>query len=197
MDPSVSPPIEFLRIGFGRRALAYAIDILIMLTLSVAVGIIVVAGGVNVPQLVVDQLTGIFELYDALGIDAGAIRFMETLFGGMFLGSLILGVLYPLIEGFTGASPGKRVLEICIASPDGYHVPVQTLLRRYLVKDLGKVMQVLALVPTLGLLGSISSLYDLVFFVGCFFVLGAQRMALHDIIAQTAVFHKLDVQPRR
>ena len=196
MEPSVSPPIEYLRIGFGRRFLAYAIDILIMLTLAVAVGIIIVAAKITVPQFIVDELTDLFQLYNALGIDAGAIRFMETMFGGMFLGSLVLGVLYPLIEGFTGASPGKRILDICVATPDGYQATVQTLLRRYVVKDLGKIMQLLSFVPTLGLLNGISSLYDLVFFVGCFFVIGTSRMALHDMIAQTAVFHKLDVQSR-
>lgn len=197
MEPSVSPPIEYLRIGFGRRLLAYAIDILIMLTLAVAVGIIIVATKISVPQFIADELADLFELYNALGIDAGAIRFMETMFGGMFLGSLVLGVIYPLIEGFTGASPGKRILDICVATPDGNQASVQTYLRRYVVKDLGKIMQLLSFFPTLGLLGGISSLYDLVFLVGCFFVLGANRMALHDMIAQTAVFHKLDVQPRR
>ena len=197
MEPSVSPPIEYLRIGFGRRLLAYAIDILIMLTLAVAVGIIIVATKISVPQFIADELADLFELYNALGIDAGAIRFMETMFGGMFLGSLVLGVIYPLIEGFTGASPGKRILDICVATPDGNQASVQTYLRRYVVKDLGKIMQLLSFFPTLGLLGGISSLYDLVFLVGCFFVLGANRLALHDMIAQTAVFHKLDVQPRR
>jgi uncharacterized RDD family membrane protein YckC len=196
MEPSVSPPIEYLRSGFGRRFLAYAIDILIMLTLAVAVGIIIVAAKITVPQFIVDELTDLFQLYNALGIDAGAIRFMETMFGGMFLGSLVLGVLYPLIEGFTGASPGKRILDICVATPDGYQATVQTLLRRYVVKDLGKIMQLLSFVPTLGLLNGISSLYDLIFIVGCFFVIGTNRMALHDMIAQTAVFHKLDVQSR-
>lgn len=196
MDPSVSPPIEYLRVGFGRRVLAYLIDTLIMLTLSVAIGIIVVGTNMHVPQIINDQLVQIFDLYSALGIDAGAIRFMETMFGGMFMGSLALGVLYPLVEGLTGASPGKRVLDICVATPDGYQATTRVYFRRYVVKNLGKIFQVLALVPTLGLLGTLSSLYDLVFFVGYFIALGASRMALHDMIAQTAVFHRLDIQHR-
>ena len=196
MDPSVSPPISYLRVGFGRRALAYFIDMLIMLTLSVAVGILAVSLDARIPQVVSDQLASIFELYDALGIDRGALEFMETMFGGMFLGSLVLGVAYPLIEGFTGASPGKRTLDICVATADGDAAPVRVYLQRYLVKDLGKILQLLALSPTLGLLGGISSLYDLVFVVGCFFALGVNRMALHDMIAQTAVFHRADIRSR-
>lgn len=196
MDTSVSPPIEYLRIGFGRRALAYFIDTLIMLTLSVAIGIAFVALDIATPTIIADELADLLDVYSALGIDSGALQFMQTMFGGMFLGSLILGVLYPLIEGVTGASPGKRILDIRVATPDGLEATTRIYLRRYVVKNLGKILQVLALTPTLGLLGGISSLYDIIFFLGCFVVLGTSRLALHDMIAQTAVFHRLDIQHR-
>ncbi len=196
MDPSVAPPIELLRVGFGKRALAFVIDTLIVLTLSTAVGIIAVATEAQVPDVVAAQLEGIFKLYTELGIDGGAIRFMESMFGGMLVASLALGVIYPLIEGVTGASPGKRILSICVATPDGREAGQRIYLRRYVVKNLGKILTVLALVPTLGLLGTISTLYDVVFFLGCFIALGSTRLTLHDMIAQTAVFHRSDIQPR-
>lgn len=196
MDPYVAPPIELLRVGFGKRFLAYVIDTLIMLTLSTAVGILAVATKMSVPDVVAAQLEELFNLYTELGIDGGAIRFMESMFGGMLLASLALGVIYPLIEGITGASPGKRILSICVATPDGREADLRIYLRRYVVKNLGKVLAVLALVPTLGLLGTISTLYDVVFFLGCFIALGSTRLTLHDMIAQTAVFHRSDIQPR-
>ncbi len=196
MDTSVSPPIEYLRVGFGRRALAFFIDTLITLTLSVAIGIVFVALDVATPKIIADELVGVLDLYTALGIDSGAIQFMQTMLGGMLLGGLLLGVLYPLIEGINGASPGKRILDIQVATPDGYEATTRVYLRRYVVKNLGKVLQVLALSPTLGLLGGISSLYDIVLFLGCFAALGTSRLALHDMIAQTAVFHRLDIQQR-
>ena len=41
---------------------------------------------------------------------------------------------------------------------------------------------------------TVGQVWGLVIFIGCFFVLGAKRQAIHDLIAKTAVFKKSDIK---
>jgi uncharacterized RDD family membrane protein YckC len=40
--------------------------------------------------------------------------------------------------------------------------------------------------------GSFVGIIGLIIFIGCFFVLGKKKQALHDIICKTAVYNKSD-----
>ena len=105
-----------------------------------------------------------------------------------------MGVFYPLIEGVTGASPGKRVLRIIVATQDGRCGTLSLLLKRYVIKNLGALLQLVAFIPALGFIENISSIVGLVMFLGYLGVLSGARLALHDLIAQTAVYHVEDVR---
>ena len=118
----------------------------------------------------------------ALGGAAGA-------FVGAMMGIGLVGTFYGLIEAFTGASPGKMVLGIKIGLAEGTAAPVSTLLIRYAVKNSGTILQLLGSIG-LAFLIPVAGLASLVIFVGCFFVLGQNKQALHDLVAKTAVYPK-------
>lgn len=112
---------------------------------------------------------------------------------GMMAGFYVFGLLYSLIEAFTGASPGKMILKLKVGTAEGRQAPIQTYLTRWAVKNAGTLLGVLALVPGLGILSTLSSIAGLVIFVGCFLVLGQNRQALHDMAAKTAIFKTTDL----
>ena len=55
---------------------------------------------------------------------------------------------------------------------------------------------ILLLLGFLGIafLSTVGGLLSLVIFIGCFFVLGSQKQAIHDMISKTAVFNKADLR---
>ena len=103
-------------------------------------------------------------------------------------------IAYSLIEGLGGASPGKLTMGYKIANQDASEGDTKLYLRRWAIKNLGAILTFIAFVPSLGFMESIGSLANFVIFLGCFAVLGQARLALHDRIAQTAVYHKDDIR---
>lgn len=103
----------------------------------------------------------------------------------------VVGTLYPVIEGVTGRSPGKRLLGYRIAAEDGTPAGVGRLLARSAVKNLGNIVSLLALLVGIGL--GFASFVNLVVAAGCFLVLGDNRQALHDLLLRTAVFRARDI----
>lgn len=172
------------RIGFGLRLGAALIDFAISIVAGLIVGALL--GGV------VGGAAG------AAGAAAGGEEAAATAAAGGIIGALvgavlgiyIVGVLYGLIEGLTGASPGKRILKIKIGNQDGTPAVIQTLLLRYALKNGNLLLSFVAGITGLGFLGSLGNLWGLVIFIGCFFVLGEARLAIHDRIAKTAVYRK-------
>jgi uncharacterized RDD family membrane protein YckC len=173
------------RVGFGPRLGAVLIDVVAIMILGT------VFGGV---------------LGSALGLGAGALAGSTTgegapaaaaaavgFVGGMMLGMYIVGVLYGLIEAFTGASPGKMVLKLKIGFEDGRNAPVAVYVTRWAVKYSGSILSSLGVITGISLIGTLGSLAGLVVFVGCFLVLGAKKQAIHDMAAKTAVFKKADL----
>ncbi len=189
-----TPPVEYYRVGFGKRLVATLIDGLITMTLVMGVAIVVMSLGLPNMSVVDEQLNDIASMYRMFGIPTSAIEDIRGFLGGILMGSLALSLLYPLIEGITGASPGKRVLRIMVANADGSAASLPIYLRRFAVKNIANILQVVALLPGLGFLEGFGFILSLVIFFGCFAALGAARMALHDIIAQTAVFHREDIR---
>ena len=107
-------------------------------------------------------------------------------------------ILYMLIEGFTGASVGKRLLKLTVARADGTAGNQALFLSRMFVKNSDRILHLIAILPLFtflsGAVESAGSTIGFVLFIGCFFVLGRNRMALHDMVVKTAVFKVHDVK---
>jgi uncharacterized RDD family membrane protein YckC len=173
------------RVGFGPRLGAALIDcVLVMVVGFVFGGIIGGALGLGA-----GALTGAATDEAGAAAAAAAVGFV----GGMMAGTLLVMVLYGLIEAFTGASPGKMILKLKIGTDDGRTAPTSTYVTRWAVKYSSSILSTLGLLTGLGFLGTIGSLAGLVILVGCFMVLGASKQAIHDLAAKTAVYNRADL----
>lgn len=158
------------RTGFGRRLGAFAIDVLMVWVLTSAAGLFT---GVASPP----ESTGLHHLSDLTGLIAGVGLVAAT-----------LQILYSLIEGLTGASPGKMILRIQIRDASGAQAAIGTLILRMAVKHVKVVATFLVALTGSQLLTVVGLAGGVIVFFGCFLALGAARQALHDRMVQTAVF---------
>ena len=81
-------------------------------------------------------------------------------------------------------------MKIRVKAADGSNAGAFKLLARAAVKYSFSLLNLLALLtgPISYEPSNLGSLAGLVIFVGCFFVLGQNRQAIHDLVAQTAVY---------
>lgn len=166
------------RIGFGPRLGAALLDIVFIILMLVPISLLGLGAGLAAALGL--EAAGGSEEAEALaliGMGAGAIA--TALIAG------VVALAYTLIEAFTGASPGKRVMGLQVAREDGSQGDIQLYLLRWALKNSGSLLQFV--------LPLISSLVSLVFFFGCFAALGDKRQALHDILGKTAVYKKSDI----
>lgn len=187
-------PVEYRRVGFGKRLVAFIIDVLITMVLGIGLGFALYAADVQVSVIDPEASEFASQMYRMLGMDRDDASSMLRLSGVLAFGGLVVGFLYSLLELFTGASLGKMSLGIVIATPDGRRGDLTLWFKRWVLKNLNSNLSALALIPALSMLSPISTVIGILFTIGCFFALGESRLALHDRIAQTAVFHKDDVQ---
>ncbi len=190
-------PVTELRIGFGRRLAALVIDALIIAALSV---IVYAVAHTSVEQMLSarlseqlhEQSTALAELSDE---QADALMdFTQAAIVWGFLAGLI-ALLYSLMEIAYGATLGKMALGIKIASADATSASTGTLAIRWFIKSgLSSLLNLLATLTAASILSTLSTIIGLVIFVGFFFVLGANRQALHDMIAKTAVYRRSDIR---
>ncbi len=165
------------RIGFGPRLGATLLDALFIALLIVPMSMLGIGAGLAA-AMGMDATGGDeAEALALLGVGAGAIA--------MILVATLLALAYTLIEAFTGASPGKRVLGLQIAKADGTAGDLSFYLLRWAVKNSGSLLNLV--------LPAIASLASLVFFFGCFAALGEKRQALHDMVVKSAVYKKADI----
>lgn len=177
------------RVGFGPRLAAFVIDALTSILLAVLVTAILHNYGVGQTPELEKVLSTVEDIYALLGIPTYVLDSAKDWIAAWMLGTVIASVAYSLIEGLSNASPGKRVMRLYIASADGARCNTGTLLARWAVKNIGSITTFLALAPSIGFIETVGSMLSFVVFIGCFFVLSEKRQALHDIIAQTAVYH--------
>lgn len=182
------PPIEALRVGFGRRAGAFVIDRILEGSLAVVVGIVLLAMDMQLSMLESEQIEFFQSLYMFLGMSKSrAAELVDSLSFFMFSGT-ILAVAYPVIEGLTGRTPGKLALGLVVAHSDGQRGTMRLWMKRMFIKNISSYLGFLALLPALNFLNFLGTFLGLVIFIGCFFALGYDRLALHDRIAGTAIF---------
>ncbi len=184
----IQPSIENRRIGFGKRAAAYLIDILAAGILSVILMTVIRSMNLSLPMIDKEELQSLRDLYSFLGISGGLVNEAITMLSILSVTSVTATIAYTLIEGLTGASPGKRVMRIYIANADGSKASSSVWIQRWAVKNSNAIAGFIALVPTLKFFDVVSTLMGIVIFIGCFLVLQISRQALHDRIAGTAVY---------
>lgn len=159
------------REGFGIRFLAVLIDVVILIVVMVIASLIF--GG----SIVASFRGGSGDAAKGSAVVAAIVM-------------ALIPLAYSLMEIFMAATPGKMALGLKIADQSGAPAPIPQLATRWVVKNSGSLLQVLAAITTVGFLATLGGLAGLAIFIGCFFVLGVNRQSFHDMAAKTAVFKK-------
>lgn len=181
------------RVGFGPRLGAWIIDGLLGVLFGVLLGVLLQPLGIGMTETIAETLSELQDLYQMLGIDPATTAIVEAWYPALTLGGIIGSIMYALIEGLSGASPGKRILGLVVATHDGRTGTAALWMRRCVAKNISTFLQMFTLLPALAFIGEIGTWLGIVIFVGCFFVLGEERLALHDRIAGSAIFDREDV----
>lgn len=166
------------RVGFGKRLGAYLLDAVICSVLGALIGTLLGA-----------TLVGLF-FGSQGGAAAGGIG---ALFGGIIgsiAGIFLMYIVLFLIEGITGQSFGKMILKIKVKNADGTEATKGTTFIRALLKYSNFILTLLAGITGVAILGQIGGVFGLIIFIGCFFVLGSKKQAIHDLLAKSAIFDK-------
>ncbi|GAB5465728.1 MAG: hypothetical protein Kapaf2KO_11640 [Candidatus Kapaibacteriales bacterium] len=176
------------RIGFGPRFGAYLLDLVIVYLIVFSVGLVV---GPDVEEL---SLDADFENFEQIAA-AFKLNFQTTLEATKWfewLDALIV-LLFFLPEALFGYSIGKRVLNLRIADTSLMENKSK-LIKRFFLKHSAQVLIIInfAVFPFAAAL--ISSVLGFIIFIGCFFVIGKDKQALHDMLAGTAVFSEESMQ---
>lgn len=158
------------RIGFGRRFVAFACDVIAIWILTSVTGLVTGDDGSAIPSSLND-LSELTALMASVGVFVSAVQ-----------------LLYCLIEGLTGASPGKMIVRIHIRDASGAPAGTGTLILRMIVKQIKTVATLIVSLTGSQLLTVVGLAGGVIFFFGCFLALGAARQALHDRFLHTAVF---------
>lgn len=190
-------PVTELRIGFGRRLGALLIDAVIIAVL--AAGVYTIAHdpfehllSTRISHQLQEQSVALSELNNE---QADAITGFATagIVWGFIAGAIAL--IYSLLEIAYGATLGKMALGIKIASADATNASTGTLATRWFIKSgLSSLLNLLGTLTAASILSTLSTIVGVVIFIGCLFVLGANRQALHDMIAKTAVYRRSDIR---
>lgn len=159
------------KVGFGKRLLASIIDAVIFIVIGIFTAIV----------------TGAQIGFSMGGTGEAGVPAVPTM---AILSSILIPLLYTLLEVFKAATPGKMFLGLKIANVDGTAASQDVLIKRWAIKFSASLLQAIAVITGLSLVGTLSNIAGIIVFIGCFFVLGADKQALHDKLAKTAVFKK-------
>jgi len=167
------------RIGFSPRLGAALLDFLFMTVTSLILSLIVPA---NEYMSLFSELGG---GNSALG--AGAALFSALVTAGIVVN--LVRLAYYSLEIIVGQSVGKMIMNIRIAGVDGEKASTGSLFVRYLWKH---GPEILSLFVYFGIaaFGFLSVLWTIVVFIGLFWAMGKDGMALHDRVAKTAIYPK-------
>ena len=176
------------RVGFGRRFGAYMLDLLIALVIG---GFIASFIGGDLAQTFFGTELG--EADSALAMfadsDIDMEAFMLKTFGYSAAVSLMI-VIFFVLEGALGQSPGKMLLQIVNTNTAGTKLDASQLWLRAALKYGNTLLSLIGGVAGIAVIGSIGSLWGLVIFIGFFFAFGDKRQTIHDMIAKTVVSRK-------
>lgn len=174
------------RIGFGRRLGAYFIDFLFVLGIA----------------FILSSLFGDFleKFVDFSKITDEQLEQMQSIYGNftdlmltISVSSIVAGFIYNLVEGFTGYTLGKLMLGIQIGNQDGTPAEQNTLMVRFALKNISFIIGLIGAAAMISTINTVGTVLGIIVFIGCFFALGDKKLALHDMIAKTAVFRKSEL----
>ena len=175
------------RIGFGPRLGAYLLDILII----VGIGIVLAIFAGDLFERFVDYSAISDEQFEQLQNIYG--DFADVFF--VFSASIVFtSFFYNLLEGFTGYTLGKLIVGLKVGNQDGTPAETTKLMTRFAIKNISGILSLIALIISIHMFETLSSIFGFVIFIGCFLVFGEKKLALHDMIAKTAVFNKKDLE---
>ena len=103
-------------------------------------------------------------------------------------------LLYMLIEGFTGASPGKMLFGLKIGTETGQIADSKSYFYRYLLKNSASLLGVFGKTTGVLLFTNVGNLMGMVIFFGCFMTILPHKQAIHDMVVKTAVYRKKDLE---
>ena len=174
MEESLTINKEIERVGFGKRLGSSLLDFTISLLPGIVLGIY---AGAAIAAFLLDFFYDEAQLKTIQAGFSGEIA--ATIIGLVtsLAGIAFTSIFFYVLEGFTGQTPGKMILGITVANMNGEKVSIDKLLLRAFIK----------------ITGSFVGIIGLIIFIGCFFVLGEKKQALHDIICKTAVYNKSDL----
>lgn len=176
-DYSQSNPYEY-RVGFGRRFFAYILDYIIY-TLIFLVAL-VLTGKIN--QVVSLASSATIDINEITEISKSILPL-----------ALLVSLIYYSLEAFIGATLGKLTLGIKIGNLNRENATIDQLLIRYSIKNINVLLSLIGLIPALSFVNIIGSIFGFVVFIGFFFIFSEKKQALHDKIANTAVYYNDEI----
>lgn len=132
---------------------------------------------------------------------AGLIDFVILFAVGFVLGLVLHGaprllmiispavaLCYMALEVIKAQSVGKMVMKLKITNQDGTDAPKDALMKRFAIKYAGNLITLVGGIVGLAVINYVGMLVGLAVLVGFFLMLRPDKLALHDILAKTAVF---------
>jgi uncharacterized RDD family membrane protein YckC len=180
------------RVGFWPRALVSLIDLFILILLMQLLTSLIASS--SFATYFVEKGT------EDVSVNEEAFeiikKFLEENFDYYMIYIAIsstISIIYNLVEAFTGASIGKMILGFKVANIDGTRGDINLYMKRWLIKNAASIIVIVNLIFKLEIIGAIAQIVSFVIFLGCFSVLGDKKLALHDTIANSAVYKKKDI----
>ena len=137
-----------------------------------------------------DKIVSLYQPFEEALVQAGLTGGVIGLLGA----TALISVIYPLVEGLTGASPGKWILGLRVGRQDGLSGDVVLYLKRFAVKFIRPVM--MAVSAAFGVVGlaRLSGPAGTVMAIGTLLLLASHKQALHDKLAGTAVYRRMALE---
>ena len=137
-----------------------------------------------------EELMSLYEPVEEALVEAGMTGGVMGLLGA----TALMSVVYPLVEGLTGASPGKWILGLRVGRQDGESGDVVLYMKRFVVKFIRPVMMALSAATGIGVLAWLSGPAGTVISAGTLLLLASHKQALHDKLAGTAVYRRMELE---
>ena len=137
-----------------------------------------------------EELMSLYEPVEEALVQAGLMGGVMGLLGA----TALMSVVYPMVEGLTGASPGKWILGLRVGRQDGTSGDVVLYLKRFAVKYIRPVMMALSAATGMSLLAWLSGPAGTVISAGTLLLLASHKQALHDKLAGTAVYRRIELE---
>jgi uncharacterized RDD family membrane protein YckC len=175
------------RIGFGRRLGAYIID-----NVFVCLLIVIIAAMTGVAERMMDFVGSDFSIF----VNPEKMEELNLFIIKNFTPlTLAITFIYYSLEIIFAQSLGKMLLGMQIGNANEKFASYPKLLLRFVCKLSSNIFTLLYLITSLTIFSeTFSTICSFLFFVGCFFVLGARKQGFHDMIAGTAIYFKDELQ---